>query len=120
MKTPTTAGLLLLAALLAGCPTDGYAEHPRLASSMIDQVGHAKTTKRVKPVGAAETKRAPLCVKLLSEPMRNVVFQDRLRGLCEVVKAERVSAGKWRASCTDGGAFVIKIYPDGFMTVTRS
>ncbi len=120
MKTPTPAGLLLLAVLLAGCPTDGYAEHPRLASSKIDQVGHAKTTKRVKPVEAAETKRAPLGVKLLSEPMRNVVFQDRLRGLCEVVKAERVSAGKWRASCTDGGAFVIKIYPDGFMTVTRS
>jgi hypothetical protein len=52
--------------------------------------------------------------------MRNVIFQDRLRGLCELVKAERVSAGKWRASCADGGAFVIKIYPDGFMTVTRS
>src|SRR5438132_1550620 len=108
--------------VVAGCPgpTDGYAEHPRLVSSKIGQVGHAKTTKRVKPVEAAETKRAPLGVKLLSEPMRNVVFQDRLRGLCEVVKAERVSAGKWPASCTDGGAFVIKIYPDGFMTVTRS
>ena len=109
MKTPTTAGLLLLAVLLAGCPTDGYAE-----------VGYAKTAKRVKPVEAAETHRAPLGVKLLSEPMRNVIFQDRLRGLCELVKAERVSAGKWHASCADGGAFVIKIYPDVFMTVTRS
>ncbi len=49
MKTPTTAGLLLLAVLLAGCPTDGYAE-----------VGYAKTAKRVKPVEAAETHRAPL------------------------------------------------------------
>jgi hypothetical protein len=120
MKTPIAAGLLLLAVVLAGCPTDGYAEHPRLASSMIAQVGHAKTTKRVKPVEAAETHRAPLGVKLLNEYQRMIVFQDRLRGLCEVVKAERVSAGKWRASCADGGAFVIKIYPDGFMTVTRS
>jgi len=117
MKTPTTAGLLLLAALLTGCPTDGYAEHPE--SSTIAQACHAKTAKRVKPVKAAETHRAPLGVKLLSEPLRNIVFQDRLRGLCELVKAERVSAGKWRASCTDGGAFIIKVYRDGFMTVTR-
>jgi len=80
MKTPTTAGLLLLAVLVAGCPTNGYAEHPRLASSTITQACHAKTAKRVKPVKAAETHRAPLGVKLLSEPMRNVVFQDRLRG----------------------------------------
>ena len=117
MKTPTTAGLLVLAVLLAGCPTDGYAEHPE--SSMIAQACHAKTTKRLKPVEAAETHRAPLGVKLLSEPLRNIVFQDRLRGLCELMKAERVSAGKWRASCADGGAFVIKVCRDGFMTVTR-
>jgi hypothetical protein len=116
MKTPTTAGLLLLAVLLTGCPIDGYAENPTLA---IAQACQAKTTKRVKPVKAAETHRAPLGVKLLSEPLRNIVFQDRLRGLCELVKAERVSAGKWRASCTDGGAFIIKVYRDGFMTVTR-
>jgi hypothetical protein len=116
MKTPTTAGLLLLAVLLAGCPTDGYAENPTLA---IAQACHAKTTKRVKPVEAAETHRAPLGIKLLSEPLRNVVFQDRLRGLCELVKAERVMPGKWRASCADGGAFIIKVYRDGFMTVTR-
>jgi hypothetical protein len=51
--------------------------------------------------------------------MRNIVFQDRLHGLCELVKAERVRPGKWRASCADGGAFVIKVYRDGFMTVTR-
>jgi hypothetical protein len=120
MKTPTTAGLLLLAVSLAGCPTYGYAERPRLASSMIAQVGHAKTAKPVKPVKAVETNRAPLGLKLLNEYQRVLVFQDRLRGLCEVVKAERVGAGKWRASCADGGAFVIKIYPDGFMTVTRS
>ena len=119
MKTPSAAGLLLLAVVLAGCQTDGYAEHPRLASSMIAQACHAKTTKRLKPVEAAETHRAPLGVKLLSEPLRNIVFQDRLRGLCELMKAERVSAGKWRASCADGGAFIIKIYRDGFMTVTR-
>jgi|SRR5262249_27992561 hypothetical protein len=108
MKTPTTASLLIPALLLAGGPT--YAA----------QVGHAKTTKNEKSAEAPATKRAPLGVKLLSEPMRHVVFQDRLRGLCEVVKSERVSAGKWRTSCADGGAFVIKVYPDGFMTVTRS
>jgi len=139
MKTPSAAGLLLLAVVLAGCQTDGYAEHPRLASSMIAQVGHAKTAKwskrvkraathrralkaakRVKPVKAAATNRAALGLKLVGEQLRMVVFQERLRGLCEVDKAEQVSADAWRASCTNGGAFVIKVYPDGFMTVTRS
>lgn len=47
-------------------------------------------------------------------------FQERLRGLCEIVKAEKISADLWRASCAKGDAFIIKIYSDGFMTVTRS
>jgi hypothetical protein len=105
----------------------------------LAQVGHAKTAKRlkqvkraaihrravkaakrVKTVKAAASNRAALGLKLVGEQLRMVVFQNRLRGLCEVEKAEQVSADAWRASCADGGAFVIKIYPDGFMTVTRS
>jgi hypothetical protein len=79
-----------------------------------------KAAKRVKTVKAAATNRAALGLKLVGEQLRMVVFQNRLRGLCEVEKAEQVSADTWRASCTNGGAFVIKVYPDGFMTVTRS
>ena len=142
MKTPSAAGLLLLAVVLAGCQTDGYAEHPRLASSMIAQVGHAKTakwSKRVKRAAThrralktakihrraavkakAPTNRPALGLELLGEDLRVVVLQERLRGLCEVVKAERLSADSWRATCAKGGAFVVKIYPDGFMSMTRS
>src|SRR6266566_1394331 len=83
----------------------------------LAHVGHAKTAKRVKTVKAAATNRAALGLKLVGEELRMVVFQNRLRGLCEVEKAEQVSADTWRASCTNGGAFVIKVYPDGFMTV---
>ena len=79
-----------------------------------------KAAKRVKTVKADATNRAALGLKLVGEELRMVVFQNRLRGLCEVEKAEQVSADTWRASCTNGGAFVIKVYPDGFMTVTRS
>ncbi len=79
-----------------------------------------KAAKRVKTVKAAATNNAALGLKLLGEQLRMVVFQNRLRGLCEVEKADQVSADTWRASCADGGAFVIKVYPDGFMTVTRS
>jgi hypothetical protein len=103
------------------------------------QVDHAKTAKRLKQVKraaihrravkaakgektvkTAATNNPALGLKLLGEELRMVVFQVRLRGLCEVEKAEQVSADTWRASCADGGAFVIKVYPDGFMTVTRS
>jgi hypothetical protein len=60
MKTASAAGLLLLAVVLAGCRTDGYAEHPRLASNMIAQVGHAKTGEsRVSPVSTISLSRAP-------------------------------------------------------------
>jgi hypothetical protein len=59
-------------------------------------------------------------LKLLSEPLRIILLQERLRGLCEVLKAEQVSADSWRATCTKGDAFVVKVYSDGFMTVTRS
>jgi hypothetical protein len=40
--------------------------------------------------------------------------------LCEVVKVEQLSADSWRASCAKGDAFVVKVYPDGFMSLTRS
>ncbi len=145
MKTATTAGLLI-AVVLAGCQTDGYAEHSRLASSMLAsnmsaQVGHAKTAKRLKHVkraathrralktakthrraavkAKAPTNRPALGLELLGEDLRVVVLQERLRGLCEVEKTERLSADSWRATCAKGGAFVVKIYPDGFMSMTR-
>src|SRR6266516_3403294 len=152
MKTPSAAGLILIAVVLAGCQTDGYAGHTRLASSMLassmlassmsTQVGHAKTAKRLKHVkraathrralktakihrraavkAKAPTNRPALGLELLGEDLRVVVLQERLRGLCEVVKAERLSADSWRATCAKGGAFVVKIYPDGFMSMTRS
>ena len=79
-----------------------------------------KAAKRVKTAKAAAANGAALGLKLVGEQLRLILFQNRLRGLCEVEKAEQVSADVWRASCTDGGAIVIKVYPDGFMTVTRS
>jgi hypothetical protein len=87
----------------------------------------ARVAKRAKPAQAAATtttttttNRAALGLTLLGEPQRIVVFQDRLRGLCEVTKIEQISSDSWRASCTKGDAFIIKVYSDGFMTVTRS
>jgi hypothetical protein len=74
----------------------------------------------VKPAKAATTNRAALGMARMGEPQRTAVFKERLRGLCEIVKAEKISADSWRASCAKGDAFIIKIYSDGFMTVTRS
>jgi hypothetical protein len=88
-----------------------------------------KTARVAKPARAAmlanplkpdETNDPALGLKLLAEPQRIAVFQDRLRGLCEVAKVEQISSDSWRASCTKGDAFIIKVYSDGFMTVTRS
>jgi len=112
-----------------------------LASNMSAQVGHAKTAKRLKHVkraathrralktakthrraavkAKAPTNRPALGLELLGEDLRVVVLQERLRGLCEVEKTERLSADSWRATCAKGGAFVVKIYPDGFMSMTR-
>jgi len=73
----------------------------------------------VKPAEPTENPPA-LGVKLLGEELRVVLLQERLRGLCEVVKVEQLSADSWRASCAKGDAFVVKVYPDGFMSVTRS
>jgi len=95
-------------------------DHAKRAKRAAIHRRAVKAAKRVKTVKAAATNNAALGLKLLGEQLRMVVFQNRLRGLCEVEKAEQVSADTWRASCADGGAFVIKVYPDGFMTVTRS
>jgi hypothetical protein len=79
-----------------------------------------KAAKGKKTVKVSTTNNPALGLKLLGEELRMVLFQNRLRGLCEVEKAEQVNIDAWRASCADGGVFLIKIYPDGFMTVTRS
>ncbi len=148
MLTPT-AVLLLLAVVLAGCqstanlPLSPLPEQLKLTS----KVAHAKAAKAtrtpkavrapraaraaraaklgraatpVKPVEPTETNPPALGVKLLGEELRVVLLQERLRGLCEVVKVEQLSADSWRASCAKGDAFVVKVYPDGFMSVTRS
>jgi hypothetical protein len=72
------------------------------------------------PLKSDGTNDPALGLKLLAEPQRIAVFQDRLRGLCEVANVEQISSDSWRASCTKGDAFIIKVYSDGFMTVTRS
>jgi hypothetical protein len=71
-------------------------------------------------VEPTETNPPALGVKLLGEELRVVLLQERLRGLCEVVKVEQLSADSWRASCAKGDAFVVKVYPDGFMSLTGS
>src|SRR6266581_4287808 len=147
MLTPAAA-LLLLAVVLAGCqstanlPLSPLPEQLKLTS----KVAHAKAAKATRtpkavrapraaraaraaklgraatPVKPAEPTENPpaLGVKLLGEELRVVLLQERLRGLCEVVKVEQLSADSWRASCAKGDAFVVKVYPDGFMSVTRS
>jgi hypothetical protein len=139
MLTPAAA-LLLLAVVLAGCqstanlPLSPLPEQLKLTS----KVAHAKAAKAtrapkaaraaklgraatpVKPVEPAETNPPALGVKLLGEELRVVLLQERLRGLCEIVKVEQLSADSWRTSCAKGDAFAVKIYPDGFMSVTRS
>jgi hypothetical protein len=134
------AALLLLAVVLAECqsaanlPLSPLPEQLKLTS----KVAHAKAVKetgtpkapkvpRATKLGRAETPVEPVAtnppalgVKLLGEELRVVLIQERLRGLCEVEKAEQLSADSWRASCAKGDAFVVKVYPDGFMSVTRS
>jgi hypothetical protein len=123
-------------------PTGKQAASPneriRQRPSIVAQPSHhrtmnvhekVKTTRVAKPARAAmlanplkpdETNDPALGLKLLAEPQRIAVFQDRLRGLCEVAKVEQISSDSWRASCTKGDHFIIKVYSDGFMTVTRS
>jgi hypothetical protein len=102
MKANSAARLFVLAAIVAG---------------LTSLAPHVASAKERKP---SEPNRVPLGLKLLTEHQRLLIFQDRLRGLCEVATAERVAAGQWRANCTDSSAFIIKVYRDGFMTVTRS
>jgi hypothetical protein len=100
-----------------------------VAQRTINVHEKVKTARVAKPARAAmlanplkpdETNDPALGLKLLAEPQRIAVFQDRLRGLCEIAEVEQVTSDSWRASCTKGDAFIIKVYSDGFMTVTRS
>jgi hypothetical protein len=144
----TRASALLLTLALAGCaqsmanppsslqpgPPGKQAASPGTKERIrhVAQRSHrekVKTARVAKPARAAmlanplkpdETNQPALGLKLLAEPQRIAVFQDRLRGLCEVAKVEQISSDSWRASCTKGDAFIIKVYSDGFMTVTRS
>jgi hypothetical protein len=59
-------------------------------------------------------------VEMLGEELRLTLFQERLRGLCEIVKVYQLSSHLWRTTCAKGGAFNIKVYPDGYMSLTRS
>jgi uncharacterized iron-regulated membrane protein len=93
--------------------------HPKTAKHATHH-HRVKAAKRVKPAKAATTNPAALGFARMDEPQRMAAFRERLRGLCEIVKAEKIRADSWRASCAKGDAFTIKIYPDGFMTVTRS
>jgi hypothetical protein len=74
----------------------------------------------VKLVKPAAINRPALGLELLGEELRVVLLQERLRGLREVVKVEQLSADSCRASCARGGAFVVKVYSNGYMSLTRS
>jgi hypothetical protein len=79
-----------------------------------------KAAQAAAPVRPTETNRPALGVELLGEELRSALFQERLRGLCEIVKVYQLSPHLWRATCAKGGAFNIKMYPDGYMSLTRS
>jgi hypothetical protein len=84
------------------------------------RAARAKATQAAAPVRPAETNGPALGVELLGEELRLALFQQRLRGLCEIEKVYQLSSRLWRATCTKGGAFNIKVYPDGYMSLTRS
>jgi hypothetical protein len=84
------------------------------------RAARAKAAQAAAPVRPAEANRPALGVKLLGDDLRSVLFQERLRGLCEIVKVYQLSSHSWRATCAKGGAFNIKVYPDGYMSLTRS
>jgi hypothetical protein len=80
----------------------------------------ARAAQAAAPVRPAETNRPAFGVELLGEELRLVLFQERLRGLCEIVKVYQLSSQLWRATCAKGSAFNIKVYSDGYMSLTRS
>jgi hypothetical protein len=92
--------------------------HEKVKTARVAEPARAATLAN--PLKPGETNEPALGLKLLAEPQRIAVFQDRLRGLCEVAKVEQISSDSWRADCVKGDAFVVKVYSDGFMTVTRS
>src|SRR5262249_5490855 len=102
MKTISAGGsLLLLTILLAGCQTDSV-------SSLTPHGGYMTRVNdpaRCPPAKVAKVNRAALGLTLLGEPQRMAVFQDRLRGLCEVATVKQLSADSWRASCAEDSSF---------------
>ena len=70
-----------------------------------------------KPTGNNRQARG---VQLLGNELRTALIQERLRGLCEVDKIEQLSADQWRATCEKGNPFIIKVFPDGYLSITKS
>jgi hypothetical protein len=84
------------------------------------RAAQARAAQAAPPAVPAETNRPALGVEMLGEELRLTLFQERLRGLCEIVKVYQLSSHLWRTTCAKGGAFNIKVYPDGYMSLTRS
>jgi hypothetical protein len=93
------------------------AAQTRAAQARAAQGGAAQAAP---PAVPAESNRPALGVEMLGEELRLTLFQERLRGLCEIVKVYQLSSHLWRTTCAKGGAFNIKVYPDGYMSLTRS
>ena len=102
--------------------TKAKAARAKVARAKVTRAkaARANEAQAAAPVTPAETNRPALGLELLGEELRLVLFQERLRGLCEIAKVYQLSSQLWRATCTNGGAFNIKVYSDGYMSLTRS
>jgi hypothetical protein len=141
LQLTPAVGLLLLAIVLAGCQTTANSPSPSLyeqinLSSMRIHAKRARSARAAKSARTANARRvratkgraaAPAAInyparglELLGKELRLVLFQERLRGLCEVVRVDQLSGDLWHANCAKGGAFVVKVYPEGYLSVTRS
>ena len=56
------------------------------------RAARAKATQAAAPVRPAVTNRPALGVELLGEELRLALFQERLRGLCEIEKVYQLSS----------------------------
>jgi hypothetical protein len=99
---------------------EARAARAKAARSARARAAQARATQAAPPAVPAETNRPALGVEMLGEELRLTLFQERLRGLCEIVKVYQLSSHLWRTTCAKGGAFNIKVYPDGYMSLTRS
>ena len=104
----------------AGAARAAKAARAARAKAARARAARARAAQAAAPVRPAETNRPALGVELLGNDLRSVLFQERLRGLCEIVKLYQLSSHLWRATCAKGGAFNIQVYPDGYMSLTRS